>query len=401
MDSQNIPQTALPESPYPGIEPYSYAERDIFFAREAESRRLSRLIVLYRGVLLYSDSGNGKSSLINAGLAPLAIQEGYQPQRIRVQPRSGEEIVVERIPENGDGDQHFLPSLLALDGTQQRTVLSIEKFLDVVRQRAAEARPLLIFDQFEEWVTLFEERSAEESIGKHRTIQQNICDAIASLVNDGALPVKVLISLREDYLAKLAPLFTLCPNIPDQYLRLVPLSGDQIYRVIRGPFDKHPGRYPQEIDSTLAKRIQAQFESRSGGTSVRLTEIQIVCKKLFESWKKGEDIEEVFTTQHGVEGILEQYLEQALESLEVQQHEPAVCLLTRMVTSAGTRMVIPEDDLLSRVEHEEGISRELLSKTVASLEQKAKLIQREVRRDVSYYEIASEFLVGWIARKAQ
>ena len=56
----------LPDRPYPGIEPFSYAERGVFFAREGEARKLNRLIVLYRGVLLYSDSGTGKSSLVNA-----------------------------------------------------------------------------------------------------------------------------------------------------------------------------------------------------------------------------------------------------------------------------------------------------------------------------------------------
>ncbi len=75
----------------------------MFFARESEARSLIRLIVLYRGVLLYSDSGAGKSSLINAGIIPLAITEGFQPERIRVQPKKGEEIVVERLSENFAG----------------------------------------------------------------------------------------------------------------------------------------------------------------------------------------------------------------------------------------------------------------------------------------------------------
>src|SRR5438128_1678669 len=88
---------SLPDTPYPGIEPYRYTDRAVFFAREAESRSLIRLIVMYRGVLLYSDSGNGKSSLINAGLMPLAIEEGYRPHRIRVQPKKGQEIVIERV----------------------------------------------------------------------------------------------------------------------------------------------------------------------------------------------------------------------------------------------------------------------------------------------------------------
>src|SRR5882757_1831871 len=93
-------QTALvPEEPFPGIEPYSYSDRCVFFGREIDARNLVRLVVMYRGVLLYSESGSGKTSLINAGLIPLALAEGYQPEKIRVQPIIGQEIVVERLTE--------------------------------------------------------------------------------------------------------------------------------------------------------------------------------------------------------------------------------------------------------------------------------------------------------------
>ena len=47
--------------------------------------------------MLYGDSGAGKSSLINAGLLPEATRLGFHPERLRVQPRSGEELVIERI----------------------------------------------------------------------------------------------------------------------------------------------------------------------------------------------------------------------------------------------------------------------------------------------------------------
>ena len=59
---------------------------------------LSRLIVMYRGALVYSGSGTGKSSLLNAGLIPRAIEEGFRPERVRVQPKPGEEIIIERMP---------------------------------------------------------------------------------------------------------------------------------------------------------------------------------------------------------------------------------------------------------------------------------------------------------------
>jgi hypothetical protein len=392
----------LPDSPYPGIEPFSYAARNVFFARETEARTLIRLIVMYRGVLLYSDSGTGKSSLVNAGLIPLATEEGYQPERLRVQPKRGQEIIVERLSEKADGEPPFLPSIFAPDEKEGRVDLPVDMFLKTLGQKRARAvRPLLIFDQFEEWITLFEQDSREQEPGGTRVSKERILNALVELIKDSELPVKVLIVLREDYLAKLTPLFERCPYLPDQYLRLTPLKGDQVYRAIRGPFEEHPGRYRPELSPSLAKKIQTQFEDRSGGADIRLTEVQIVCRSLFETGKHGAELEQHFTDKEGVKGILEEYLKRALELLKPDQREPAVALLTQMVTSAGTRKRISRDDLLSWVEREDEIPRELLSKTLDSLEQETKLVRRERLREVHYYEIASEFLVEWIRKKAQ
>ena len=217
------------------------------------------------------------------------------------------------------------------------------------------------------------------------------------LINDNKLPVKVLLTFREDYFAKLTPFFQRCPNLPDHYLRLVALNGEQVYQAIRRPFEDFPGYFRPEISAKLAAKIRDQFEMRSGGGDIRLTEVQIVCRSLIESNKP--DTEKVFDDSGGVQGILENYLEHSVKSLESAQQGPAIALLGRMVTSAGTRNVISQDDLCWRVETEERIARPLLEGTLDSLEQKAKLIRRERRRDVYYYEIASEFLVPWIRKK--
>ena len=389
----------LPSCPYPGIDPFTYGGRGVFFAREAEARSLIHLVVMFRGVLLYAGSTIGKSSLVDAGLIPLAIEEGFQPSRIRVQPKQAEEIIVERIAGTADGEPGFLPSIFEPGGTQERVVMSVEDFLATVRNGAA-ARPLLIFDQFEEWVTLFEEAAGGQAGREARAIQERICEAIAALINEASLPVKVLMVFREDYLAQLAPYFKRCPSLPDQHLQLRPLAGSQIYRAIRGPFEQYPGVYRPEISAGLAKTIQAQFEDRSGNSDISLPEVQIVCQGLFQAGGRGEKLEQFFDDQGGVRGILEKYLEGRLASLPDDQHDAAVGLLSRMVTSAGTRNVISEEDILQRVENEDGISPALLRPTLVGLED-TKLVHRERRRDVYYYEIASEFLVEWIRAKAQ
>src|SRR5438067_9569111 len=100
----------LPDKPFRGLEPFSFYDSPIFFARKQQVRKLLRYITMYRAVLFYGDSGAGKSSLINAGLIPEILKEGFIPDRIRVQPRANEEIIIERIPRSSNGAGGFLPS---------------------------------------------------------------------------------------------------------------------------------------------------------------------------------------------------------------------------------------------------------------------------------------------------
>jgi energy-coupling factor transporter ATP-binding protein EcfA2 len=90
-------------------------------------------------VLLYGDSGSGKSSLVNAGLIPEAIELGFTPERLRVQPRASEELVVERIHSADDDEEELLPSALALDDSSTRTVLAMDVFSEGERTASTAA----------------------------------------------------------------------------------------------------------------------------------------------------------------------------------------------------------------------------------------------------------------------
>ena len=86
-----------PRSLIAASRPFVIIDQPIFFGRGAEAQRLLRLVTMYRGVLLFGDSGCGKSSLLNARFVPAAIADNFLPERIRVQPKVGAEIVVDRI----------------------------------------------------------------------------------------------------------------------------------------------------------------------------------------------------------------------------------------------------------------------------------------------------------------
>jgi uncharacterized membrane protein len=389
----------LPEAPYRGIEPFRFVDQQIFPGRDEEVWELLRYITVYRGVLLYGSSGAGKSSLINAGVIPAAIAAGFTPDRIRVQPRAGEEVVVERISTKSDGKAPYLDSNFGGASDASRIVFSAAAFKGELEGLPRGRRPLLIFDQFEELITLFEEAPRGEALREAWEAQQAVLGMLADVFSDQRLGVKLLFVFREDYLAKLNKLFLLCPKLPDQYLRLTPLRVESLPQIILGPFKKLPGVFERPLSRRLADDLEAEFGARNESGVLNLSEVEIACQRL---WKEGgEDPGELFR-QRKVGGLLEDYLTESLDGLAAELREPAIALLSRMITSSGTRNVITGEDLIRLTRYEEGdMPHESLEAALAALTDQTKLVRRERRDNSHFYEIVSEFLVPWIVRQKE
>jgi WD40 repeat protein len=337
-------------------------------------------------VLLYGDSGSGKSSLVNAGLIPEAIELGFTPERLRVQPRASEELVVERIHSADDDEEELLPSALALDDSSTRTVLAMDAFSERVRTASERHRLLLIFDQFEEIVTLFDEAGTRDA-------QRRLVELLVRLLR-GPLPVKILLSFREDYLGRVKELLSACPELIDQALRITPPAAEALPTIIRGPFKRYPGHFSRELSPALADRLVTVLAERFGTGDISLSEVQTVCLRLWQS-----DDPEALLTEKGPQGLLEDYLGEALDRMPTQRRAAAIALLAQMVTSAGTRNVISAGDLVQRVREQEGrMTPSQLEDALEGLSQ-SRLVRRERRRDLDLYEITSEFLVPWISRR--
>jgi hypothetical protein len=261
--------------------------------------------------------------------------------------------------------------------------------------------PILIFDQFEEFITLFEEAVRVGDTKEAREAaqaQEKILRALVGLLQDKTLPVKILLVFREDYLAKLDVLFEHCPDLLDQYLRLRSPRVEDLKQIIRAPFEKkelraqflksQSGGSGSEITEELAEKVAVELSKRSEGGRANLSELQIVCRKLWES----TDPDKLFQAK-GVQGLLEQYLADSLGAFPKDLRDPAVALLGHMITSASTRNIVSKDDLLE--DEKANFSHERIERALAALTN-SKLVTLEVRRNVYFYEIVSEFLVPWI-----
>src|SRR5438876_1257286 len=358
-----VPTPPLPDEPYRGIEPFRFVDHQIFTARGDETWALLSNITLHRAVLLYCASGTGKSSLINAGLLPRALRENYVPDRLRVQPFAGREIKVERIRMSGGEKQAaYLSSNFAppqSDASSESIELSLAAFrarLEEFRLKTSETesallrvppspRPLLIFDQFEEFITLFEEAQrvgtdAETRLALEQVpaAQQEILATLVELIQDETLPIKIIFSFRDDYLAKLSLLFDYCPELLDQSQRLLPPSIEALPQIIRAPFTdpalkahflKQRGGMGSELSEPLAQKIADELGRRSEGGTANLTELQIVCQRLWQA----SDPEKLFA-KDGIEGLLKDYGAGVFRHLTPELRNAAVALLSHMITAS-------------------------------------------------------------------
>lgn len=386
------PSPAPPAAPYRGIEAFRLVDEDLLFARENDSRRLIRSVTVYRGVLLYGDSGVGKSSIVNAGLLPEAIREGLAPERLRVQPLEGQEIVVERISLSGDDQPPFLPSVFVdEEGRSARPSLSTGEFLQRLRALPPGTQPLLVLDQFEELYTLFEEAPAPGEMAAARQAQERVIEALAQVLNDRALPVKLVFSFREEYLPKLSRLFQRHPALPDQAVRLTPPGREAVDDIIAGPLRRFPERFGGRFPEPLVHRLTEAFRERFRDQPVNLSEVQIACWQL---WRAGDP--SVAFEEKGLRGLQEDFFAEQLDTIAEEDRVLATALLAQMITPSGARNFVARSHLISLVQRDTPADAERIGRVLSVLDRDTKLVRRELRQNVTYYTIVSEFLVPWI-----
>ena len=134
-------------------------------------------------------------------------------------------------------------------------MLSTETFEERLRAVCQTDRPLIVFDQFEEILTLFDEANAPR-------IQQKVVQLIYTLLRE-PLPVKLSIRVprgppRQGQAAPRG-----APELVDQALRLTPPAVEALPTIIRGPFERHPGHFERELSPEVAEHLREPWRTTS------------------------------------------------------------------------------------------------------------------------------------------
>ncbi|MEO6757991.1 MAG: hypothetical protein ABIO24_00950, partial [Saprospiraceae bacterium] len=394
---------------YPGLKPFDRSQSAVFHGRQEDAQRLTNLIVRERLVVLFAKSGIGKTSMLQAGVAPQLENQDFLPIFLRADktdaPLSvsiGE--VLDKSPQVGHRDSTGLRPGLRQTIWEQMKRLEFD--LD-----GLPATPVLIFDQFEEVFTLdHDEASRREFLLELADLANEAlpeavrADLLAGLQADTPLSpdimhwwehqpeLRVVISIRSDFLHLLDDISPLIPGILHNRYQLQPLNRQQAQTAIEAPA-KAPGAFAsqpfgyrpdaiQGILDFLAGRASADGAQEVSGLPAQKKQdeiesfnLQILCQNvenetIDQHQPAGFEVRPEFYGGHeGLEGEIRDFYQKQLQQLpdlftrKTGQAVPdagsfvgtAQCLIEEdLVTPIGRRCSMVDDFLTNKwhVSHE-------------------------------------------------
>ena len=272
-------------------------------------------------------------------------------------------------------------------------------------------RHVVIIDQFEEFFTRFGD-GADASAGSGKVtdrdfdyhVRDDFFTQIAALLKPEFWAdrdeVRIVISLRDDYVARLGGFELACGEIGLAQRNAIPmLSPLDIEDVVRGPARIFGVTYDDDV---LDKMIVAL---RTEGRYILPIKVQIVCERLWRDHLANGTADRItrraFDRYGGADGdteaairrIIENYVGETLDALPLIERMDAIRVLASMMTLEGTREVVPYERLTEKT----FVNRDLRRKILKKLSDDS-IITLEAHRGGRSVEIKHEFLLSSIHR---
>ena len=299
---------------YPGTKPFEAADYTLFKGRDEDIKNLFDFVFMENPVVLFSRSGLGKSSLLNAGLAkkitdenkatPLFIRFGAYTKEIKVLPL---ERLNEEILKATEQKQNALFEKLASQIQLEQNKLWYG-FKHIQMNDPAKNCFVLIFDQFEELFTypqdVVESFKRELSELMYTKVPQYLRDFISEKRKTDSnyftkeetelifarLDIRILFAIRSDKLSLLNSLTDVFPTVLKYCYELKPLSSEQAKQATLSPaqltgdnFESLPFAFTEEalthiLDSLTGTTDTTKTAFTAEKPEIETFQLQIVCK---------------------------------------------------------------------------------------------------------------------------
>ena len=332
---------------YVGPRPFEQEDEFIFFGRNREARDLLSLVIAHNLVLVYAQSGAGKTSLLNAGLIPLLKENQFEVFPVaRVKG-----TILEYTKTDEISNIYVFNTLTSwAEGEYDIEILAKMKLVDFLNKQEhmqdEDGMPLpraVIFDQFEEIFSLYQDRWKDKD---------GFFEQVSTALEADPL-LRVVFVMREDFIAQLDPYAYLLPDRLRTRFHMERLRSDAALLAIKEPL-RYTGRFFAEgvaeklVDDLLTIRVETTpgKTAEVTGEFIEAVQLQVVCQNL---WRELPPEVKQITFQHlktygNVEQELYRFYEEAIrasaEKARIDEEGLRRLCGEVLITAMGTRGMV-------------------------------------------------------------
>ena len=367
--------------PYAG--PRALQQGEPIYGRTREINELRGAILSERIVLLYSQSGAGKTSLIEAGLRP-----EIERRRFNVLPtiRVGYETPVE-IPE---ANRYRLSVLASLESarpveeqltTDELPSISLKDYFQNILDADPDLNLFVVFDQFEEIFTL-----DPTDWDQKEAFLRELGNAMANR------SIFALFSMREDFIAQLDPYQSSMPTQFSNTYRLELLGPSDARLAIQKPAEVAGVEFVDDAAQGLVddlRRVRVDRGATSSlelGPSVEPVQLQVVCAQLWAHLEpdatviRSQNVDDIGNVNEALAGYYASEVAAVASSTHVKE---------RVIRDWFEEKLISDDGFRTQTRDGPGGKSD---KTLPELEN-AHLIRADRRRGTQWYELTHDRFV--------
>ncbi len=306
--------------PYQGLSLFTARDAARFFGRGKEVTGALAMLRRSPVVAVVGPSGSGKSSLVMAGVVPALRGAVGEHEVLALRPG--------RAPLTALAEAAQLPARQLLEEPGALGVALRERC-----QRRG-IRLLLIVDQFEELFTL--------GAGMQDRARSAFLNALLGAADDVASPVRLALTLRADFLHRVAEHAWLAEVVSEGMLLLTPPDRSTLRAALVGPLEAQGYAFE---DEELVDEVVGELSA----SAVPLPLLQLVGSRLWDlrDRKARRLARAAFRQIGGVHGALAGQADDVLAGLSPAGRKLVRALLLRLVTAQGTRAVVDRADLLA------------------------------------------------------
>ncbi len=320
-DEEN-PQGSLSEekSPYPGLSTFKSEDVNLFYGREKETESFLNRLKVQPFLAIVGPSGAGKSSFVQAGIIPslekpwriITARPGVSPLANLAARLAKEDIDISKLTLEKKHDFDELGNILRKNA--QATNSSI----------------LLIIDQFEELFTLCLNQQERELYAAY----------LAKAARSEEEPIRVIITLRDDFLIRVKSLPGLQDKITQNLELLITPQPEDLLRILTEPAKRFGYQFE---DTELPKEIVESVKRESSAlpllafTAAKLWELR---DRQFKQLRR-----KTYEAMGGIGGSLTQHAETVMTEMSQDEQKLVREAFRHLVTSEGTRSVLTRLEL--------------------------------------------------------